>query len=59
MKVSEAIELLSTLPPNATLVLASDEEGNDFHELADFGYGWWEDEEFSSWAIKESYFHRL
>jgi hypothetical protein len=41
MKVSEAIEFLETLDPDATLVVSSDEEGNEYRtaHIDDMNWG--------------------
>jgi hypothetical protein len=38
------IEHLQTLDPELDVILSSDEEGNDFHDLAAFGGGLWDKE---------------
>lgn len=43
MKVKQLIEELNKLEPNDVIVLASDEEGNDFHKLYDIHNGFFED----------------
>lgn len=50
--VRELIAELQQYPPDFFVVQASDEEGNDFHQTYDVGYGYWHPEyrEFTSWT---------
>lgn len=48
MKVKALIELLSTLNPEHTVILAKDGEGNNFSPVADHGIGEYTPE--STWA---------
>jgi hypothetical protein len=54
--VAELIATLQELPQDMVIVLASDEEGNDFNLWYDVGYGIWDedDQEFSTSVYDES-----
>lgn len=53
--VSELIAELQKYPGDMKVVLASDEEGNDFHGWYDVGYGRWSDldKAFTSWTYDD------
>lgn len=50
MKIRDLVEELKRYPQDWDVVLASDEEGNDFHLSYDASAGWYDEEErgFSS-----------
>lgn len=49
MKVSELVELLKELPQEAPIMTASDEEGNSFHHLTFFSFGYVEKAQLSTY----------
>ena len=53
--VKDLIEKLQKFPEDFLVVIATDEEGNDFHAVQDFGIGIYDEEshEFSSWLEYE------
>lgn len=64
MKVKELIELLKKLDPESMVLLSSDEEGNNFSPMYDFGTGNFEKDSESdypvleySWSIKKEDAH--
>jgi hypothetical protein len=54
--IAELIAVLQELPQDMIVVLAADEEGNDFNPWYDTGYGIWDedDQEFSTSVYDES-----
>lgn len=55
MKVSELIAELQKFPQDLKVVLASDPEGNGFHEAYELGFGRYDDQEheYTSWMYDE------
>lgn len=53
MTVGELIAQLQEYPQDFIVIQASDEEGNDFNEAYDLGYGYWDKiaQEYTSWTV--------
>jgi hypothetical protein len=49
MKIIELIEILNEMPPDAPVLIASDEEGNSYHHFNAFSWGYVEAGELNTW----------